>query len=113
MLSSRFVRHPRGDASDRSVGLRNDNQIGATVGVLPDNEHRLAAPRMERIVDPPLDWVLAGSSICFEQRLDDADVGAVLQQVRGEAMAQRMGRHPFPNPRRFGRLMDGAVDLPG
>ncbi len=67
MLRSRFVRHPRRDAGDRSVGLRNDNQIGATVGVLPDDEHRLATPRMERIVDPPLDRVLAGSMSLFRK----------------------------------------------
>src|SRR6202049_5323162 len=61
MPRRRFVRHPCRDAGDRSVGLRNGNQIGATVGVLLDDKHRLAAPRMERIVDPPLDRVLAGS----------------------------------------------------
>ena len=49
------------DAGDRSVGLRNDDQIGAAIGVLPDDEHRLAAPGMERVVDPPLDRVLVGS----------------------------------------------------
>jgi hypothetical protein len=65
MLHSRFVRHPRGNAGDRSVGLRNDDQIGAAVGVLPDDEHRLAIPRMERIVDPPLDRVFVGSLSLF------------------------------------------------
>jgi hypothetical protein len=61
MLRSRFVRHPCGDAGNRSVGLRNGDQIGAAVGVLPDDEHRLAVLRMERIKDPSLDRVLAGS----------------------------------------------------
>jgi hypothetical protein len=70
MLRSRFVRHPRGDAGDRSVGLRNDNQIGATMGVLLDDKHRLAAPRMERIVDSSLDRVLAGSMSLFRAELE-------------------------------------------
>jgi hypothetical protein len=61
MLRSRFVRHPNRDAGDRSVGLRNSDQLNSTVGVLLDNEHGLATPRMERIVDPPLDRLLTGS----------------------------------------------------
>jgi hypothetical protein len=65
MLRGRFVRHPRGDRGERSVGLRNDNQIDATVGVLLDDEYRLAAPWMERIVDPSLDRVLADSMSLF------------------------------------------------
>jgi hypothetical protein len=69
MLRSRFARHPRRDAGDRSVELRNDNQIDATVGVLPDDEHRLAAPRMERIVNPTLDRVLAGSMYLLREVL--------------------------------------------
>jgi hypothetical protein len=32
-----------------------------TVGILPGNEHGLAAPGMKRIVNPPLDRVLVGS----------------------------------------------------
>jgi len=67
MLRSRFVRHPRGDGSERSVGLRNDNQIDATVGVLLEDKHCLAEPRMERIVDPSLDRVLAGSMSLFRE----------------------------------------------
>jgi hypothetical protein len=60
-MRRRFVRHPRGDAGDRPVGLRNNDQFSITVGILPGNEHGLAAPGMERIVNPPLDRVLAGS----------------------------------------------------
>jgi hypothetical protein len=45
--------------------------------------------------------------------LDDADIDILFQQMGGEAMAQGMGRHPFPDPSRFGRLVDRAVDLPG
>src|SRR5438128_12259400 len=60
-----FVRHPRGYAGNRAVRLRNDDQLRTTVGLLPDNEHALTAPGMERIVNPPLDRVLVGSMYLF------------------------------------------------
>jgi hypothetical protein len=47
------------------------------------------------------------------QDLDHADIDILFQQMGGEAVAQRMGRHPLPYPGRFRRLMDRAVDLPG
>jgi hypothetical protein len=61
MMRRRFVRHPRGYAGYRPVGLRNYDQLSTTVGVLPDDEHDLPATGMERVVNPPLDQVLAGS----------------------------------------------------
>src|SRR6202022_4134429 len=61
VMRRRFVRHPRRYAGDRPVGLRNNDQFSTTVGILPGNEHGLAAPGMKRIVNPPFDWVLAGS----------------------------------------------------
>src|SRR6516165_11966495 len=61
MMRRRFVRHPRRYAGHRPVGLRNYDYLKTTVGVLPGNEHVLAATGMERVVNPPLDRVLAGS----------------------------------------------------
>src|SRR6202022_2267000 len=61
VMRRRFVRHPRRYAGYRPVGLRNNDQFSTTVGVLPGNEHDLAAPGMKRVVNPPLDRVLAGS----------------------------------------------------
>src|SRR5215467_13489738 len=61
MMRCRFVPHPRRYAGDRPVGLRNDDQLSIAVGVLPENENILAATRMERVVNPPLNKVLAGS----------------------------------------------------
>src|SRR5947207_15988082 len=61
VLRRRFVCHPRRYASDRAVGLRNNDQLRTTVGILPGNEHGLAAPGMKRVVNPSLDRVLAGS----------------------------------------------------
>jgi hypothetical protein len=46
-----------------------------TVGILPGNEHGLAAPGMKRVLNPSLDRVSAGSMSCFEQNLDDPDIG--------------------------------------
>src|SRR5258707_6889736 len=48
-----------------------------------------------------------------EQNLDDANIDILLQQVRGEAVAQRMGRHPLLDAGRLRRLMDRAVELAG
>src|SRR6185437_3874313 len=48
-----------------------------------------------------------------QQDLDDANVDILFQQMGCEAVAQRMGRDPLPDPSRFGRLMRRAVDLPG
>src|SRR5215472_12432977 len=48
-----------------------------------------------------------------EQDLDDADVSVLFQQMRGEAVPQRVRRHAFLDPGSFGRGMDGAVELSG
>src|SRR5215213_10106819 len=48
-----------------------------------------------------------------EQDLDDANVDVLLQQMRGEAVAQRVRRHPLADPGGLGRGMDGAVHLTG
>src|SRR6267143_7053650 len=61
VMRRRFVRHPRRYAGDRPVGLRDNDQLSTTVGILPGNEHCLAAPGMKRVVNPPLDRMLAGS----------------------------------------------------
>jgi hypothetical protein len=46
-----------------------------------------------------------------EQDLDDADVGAALQQMGCEGMAKRMKRQRFAQPRRFRRLLEQPADL--
>ena len=48
-----------------------------------------------------------------EQDLDDPDVGAVLQQVGGEAVAQRVRPDPLGDVGGLRRLDDDAVELPG
>ena len=47
-----------------------------------------------------------------EQDLDDADVGAVLQQVGGEAVTQRVRPDPLGDVGGLRRLDDDAIELP-
>lgn len=47
-----------------------------------------------------------------EQHLDDPYVGAVLQQVGREAVAQRVRPDPLGDVGSPGRLDDDAVELP-
>ena len=47
-----------------------------------------------------------------EQDLDDADVDILLRQMGGEAVAQRVRRHPLAYLGGLRRGMDGAVHLP-
>src|SRR6202022_1103226 len=44
-----------------------------------------------------------------QQRLDDADVGAALEQVGREAVAQRVQRHPLLDPGCVGGLVEQAA----
>jgi len=53
--------HPFRNPGDRAIGLRNHDEIDATIGESPKNGHRLSASRMKRIPDPSLDLLLAGS----------------------------------------------------
>ena len=48
-----------------------------------------------------------------EQHLDDADVDVLLEQVGGEAVPQRVRRHPLLDPGGLGGGVDGAVELAG
>src|ERR687889_747050 len=48
-----------------------------------------------------------------EQDLDDANVDVLLQQMRGEAVAQCVRRHPLADPGGLGCGVDGAVHLTG
>ena len=109
MVRGRFVRHPGGDTGDRSVGLRNNDQISPAIGVLPEDEHRLAASTMKRIVDSSLDRVVAGSMCLFRAGPDHADVDAAFQQMGGEAMAQDMHAHALGETRRLDRRTTGRV----
>ena len=47
--------------------------------------------------------------VVAEQNLDDPDVGSVLQQMRREAMAQRMQSNALGQPRRLDRRPAGGV----
>src|SRR6266436_6633734 len=62
-----LVHHPRRYAGARPVRLRNDDELDAAIGESPDYQYGLAAPGMERIVDPPLDRVFVGSLSLFRR----------------------------------------------
>src|SRR5215471_551262 len=48
-----------------------------------------------------------------QQRLDDSDIGAALQQVGREAVPQRVQRHALLDAGRLSRLMEQPIELPG
>src|SRR5258705_10635266 len=48
-----------------------------------------------------------------KQNLDHADVDAILEQMRGEAMAQRVRAHPLGNTGGLCSLFDDAPELAG
>ena len=52
-------------------------------------------------------------SAVAEQRLDDAEVGAVLQQVGGEAVAQRMDGDALGDPGAGGGIAAGELERGG
>src|ERR1700757_1057825 len=62
-----LVHHPRRNAGARPVRLRDYNELDAAIGESPDYQYGLAAPGMERIVDPPLDRVFVGSLSLFRE----------------------------------------------
>ena len=64
-----LVHHPRWYAGARPVRLRNDDELDAAIGESPDYQYGLAAPGMERIVDPPLDRVFVGSLSLFREEV--------------------------------------------
>ena len=51
--------------------------------------------------------------LSFHQRHDDADIGAALEQMGREAVAERVQRHALLDPGRVGRLMEQAAQLAG
>jgi hypothetical protein len=46
---------------------------------------------------------------CFEERLDDANIGAALEQMGGKAVAQPVQRHALLDSGGLRRLMEQAV----
>src|SRR5205807_3226512 len=76
-----LVHHPRRYAGARPVRLRNDDELDAAIGESPDYQYGLAAPGMERIVDPPLDRVFVGSLSLFRAVMESRG-RTFLQEIR-------------------------------
>jgi hypothetical protein len=51
--------------------------------------------------------------LSFHQRHDDADIGAALEQMGREAVAERVQRHALLDPGRVGRPIEKAAQLAG
>ena len=51
--------------------------------------------------------------VVTQERLDDSDIGAALQQVGREAVAQRVQRHALLDPGFIGRLVEQSAQLAG
>jgi hypothetical protein len=49
--------------------------------------------------------------LCFEQSLDQPDIDAALEQMRGKAVAQRMQADALPDAGSVRRLMEQAAEL--
>ena len=49
--------------------------------------------------------------VVAEQSLDQPDIGAALEQMRGKAVAQRMQADALPDAGSFRRLMEQAAEL--
>ena len=64
-MRRRFVGHPRGNACDGPIRLRNDDQINSPAGELSENRHGLTALGMEPIVYLPLAMRLTSSMWLF------------------------------------------------
>ena len=64
-MRRRFVGHPRGNACDGPIRLRNGDQINSPAGELPENRHGLTALGMEPIVYLPLAMRLTSSMWLF------------------------------------------------
>ena len=88
-VTAEHVRHLQGGRHDPGSGRRHDLQLQAV-------------ERARRLADEPgRDPGVARRArqvAVTGQHLDDADVGAVLQEMRGEAVPQRVHRTRLPSP---------------
>src|SRR5262249_38554506 len=111
-----LVHHPRRYAGARPVRLRNDDELDAAIGESPDYQYGLAAPGMERIVDPPLDRVFVGSLSLFRGLAARRGLGQPLHDGGDRQpriwLRDRYGTDPDPRvlPQR-GRADDRPHDL--
>jgi hypothetical protein len=65
------------------------------------------------MINPSLNRMLAAVCRCFEERLDDSDIGAAFQQVGRKAVAQGVQRHTLPDLGCIHHLVEQPVELAG
>src|SRR6516165_636183 len=90
-----LMHHPRRYAGARPVRLRNDDELDAAIGESPDYQYGLAAPGMERIVDPSLDRVFVGSLSLFRADQQQRDPRPLSAAVRARRSYKRMAMTGF------------------
>jgi hypothetical protein len=105
------VCHPFWDAGNRSIRLRDDDQINAAIGESPLNKYPFAKARMERIHDPRLDRLLAGSLSSSREALDHTNIDILLKQLGRKGVPQSMGSHALLEIGHLGGGMAGGSEL--
>src|SRR5205085_10083087 len=78
--------------------LRQQVERALDVGDHPGSDACVASRRLQFVVS--------------QQRLNESDIGAALEQMGCEAVAERMQRHALPDPGGFCRLVEYAVEVP-
>ena len=99
--------------SATSIEARTAQPSGETLSRLEQAE--LVERARDRAHRPGRDLGVEGGVVQLgvpEQDLDDPDVGAVLQQVGREAVAQRVRPDPLGDVGGLRRLDDDAIELP-
>src|SRR5712692_10612074 len=81
------------------AGLRQQVERAFDAGDHAGGDARVARRRVQLVVT--------------QERLDDSDIGAALEQVGREAVAHRMQRHALLDLGRVGRLVEQAAELAG
>src|SRR5712691_3885301 len=81
------------------AGLRQQVERALDAGDHAGGDTRVARRRVQFVVT--------------QKRLDDSNIGAALEQMGREAVAQRVQRHALLDPGRVRRFMEQAVELAG
>ena len=85
VLSRSLAHHPRRYPGERAVWLNDDRQLHAAVLKPSPDQHCLAEPRMEPVIDPALNQKFVGNMSPFPEVLESRD----LFEVASSASAPR------------------------
>jgi hypothetical protein len=91
VLSRSLAHHPRRYPGERAVWLHDDRQLHAAVLKPSPDQHCLAEPRMEPVVDPSLNQVFAGSLSPFQEGLESHEYRYSAQAGESQGSASKYG----------------------